>query len=68
MMPAVPALRISRPHGNTTVLLWKGGESIQFFSPPDGWCFAKHRLSGMNTRKGCRRFLGSSAAVIAMTS
>lgn len=36
MMPAVPALRISRPHGNTAVLLWTGGVNIRFFAAA-GW-------------------------------
>ena len=36
MMPVVPALRISRPHGNTAVLLWTGGENIRFFAAA-GW-------------------------------
>ena len=35
---------------------------------PDGWCLAEHRLSGLNNRKRCRWFPGSSAAVIAMTA
>ena len=32
MMSAVPVIRISRPHGNTAVLLWTGGENIRFFA------------------------------------
>ena len=36
MMPVVPALRISRPHSNTAVLLWTGGENIRFFAAA-GW-------------------------------
>ena len=36
MMPAVPAIHISRPHGNTAVLLWTGGENIRFFAAA-GW-------------------------------
>ena len=35
-MPAIPALRSSRPHGNTAVLLWTGGENIRFFAAA-GW-------------------------------
>ena len=31
MMSAVPVIRISRPHGNTAVLLWTGGENIRIF-------------------------------------
>ena len=31
-------------------------------------CLAEHRLSGLNNRKRCRWFPGSSAAVIAMTA
>ena len=68
MMPVVPAARLSRPHSNTAVLLWTGGETFDFSLPPDGWCLAEHRLSGLNNRKRCRRFPGSSAAVIAMTA
>lgn len=36
MMSAVPVIRISRPHGNTAVLLWTGGENIRFFAAA-GW-------------------------------
>ena len=36
MMPVVPVIRISRPHGNTAVLLWTGGENIRFFAAA-GW-------------------------------
>ena len=36
MLPAVPILRISRPHGNTAVLLWTGGGNIRFFAAA-GW-------------------------------
>ena len=32
MMSAVPVIRNSRPHGNTAVLLWTGGENIRFFA------------------------------------
>ena len=32
MMPVVPAARLSRPHSNTAVLLWTGGENIRFFA------------------------------------
>ena len=36
MMSAVPVIRISRPHVNTAVLLWTGGENIRFFAAA-GW-------------------------------
>ena len=36
MMSAVPVIRNSRPHGNTAVLLWTGGENIRFFAAA-GW-------------------------------
>ena len=32
MMPVVPAVTLSCPHSNTTVLLWTGGENIRFFA------------------------------------
>lgn len=67
-MPAVPAIRISRPHGDTAVLLWTGGENIRFFAAAGWLMFHKTWLSGLNNRKRCRRFPGSSAAVIAMTA
>ena len=36
MMPVVPAARLFRPHSNTAVLLWTGGENIRFFAAV-GW-------------------------------
>ena len=68
MMPVVPAARLSRPHSNNAVLLWTGGENIRFFAAAGLPVFRKHRLSGLNNRKRCRRFSGGSAAVIAMTA
>ena len=46
----------------------QAAKTFDFSLPPDGRCFTKHRLSGLNNRKRCRRFPGSSAAVIAMTA
>ena len=68
MMPVVPALRISRPHSNTQYCYGQAAKTFDFSLPPDGRCFTKHRLSGLNNRKRYRRFPGSSAAVIAMTA
>ena len=36
VMPAVPTLRVSRPHSNAKGLLWTGSENIRFFAAA-GW-------------------------------
>ena len=43
-------------------------ERFDFHCRRDGWCFAKQQLSGLNNRKRCRQFSGSSAEVTAVTA
>ena len=43
-------------------------ERFDFHCRRDGWCFAKQQLSGLNNRKRCRQFSGSSAEVTAVSA
>ena len=68
MMSAVPVIRISRPHGNTAVLLWTGGENIRFFAAAGWLMFRKTSAVRAEQQEAMQTVSGSSAAVIAMTA